>query len=174
MPLDHLIEFIKSIDTSTARSDDRPIEEVAFYYGGLYGQTFDGLAVDPNNPNTDVDGRDFLVWQRGLPAVPTDDGLLLPAVRIDDGAASIKDGTSNTVMVGEVVKPSPTGRTDGVFTVVLPELPTGDEVLVAFEFGDKRKGSDYSGTHVLYQDVFVPAGAVAMETLTIAHEGLLI
>ena len=25
----------------------------------------DDLAVDPNNPNTDVDGRDFLVWQRG-------------------------------------------------------------------------------------------------------------
>ncbi len=25
----------------------------------------DGLAVDPNNPNTEVDGRDFLIWQRG-------------------------------------------------------------------------------------------------------------
>ena len=56
----------------------------------------DGLAVDPNNPNTEVDGRDFLIWQRGnttpgpddnvvgLPAVQTDDGLLLPAVQ-DDG-----------------------------------------------------------------------------------------
>ena len=43
-----------------------------------------------------------------LPAVQ-DDGLLLPAVQ-DDGEASIKDGTSNTVMIGEVV---PTGRTDG-------------------------------------------------------------
>jgi hypothetical protein len=56
----------------------------------------DGLAVDPNNPNTEVDGRDFLIWQRGsvtpgpddnvvdVPAVQTDDGLLLPAVQ-DDG-----------------------------------------------------------------------------------------
>jgi hypothetical protein len=31
---------------------------------------------------------------------------------------------------------SPTGRTDGVFTVVLPSLPMEDEALVAFEFGD--------------------------------------
>jgi hypothetical protein len=65
----------------------------------------DHLSVDPNNPNADVDGRDFLVWQRGnatpasgpagetdgltagqlatllLPAVQ-DHGLLLPAVTI--------------------------------------------------------------------------------------------
>jgi prepilin-type processing-associated H-X9-DG protein len=59
-----------------------------------------------------------------------DNGLLLPAVT---------DGTSNTFMFGEVVKPS---------------LPADDEVLVAFEFGDKR--ADYSGSHVLYQDINIP------------------
>ena len=41
----------------------------------------------------------------GLPAVQTDNGLLLPAVRIDDGEASIKDGTSNTFMFGMVPSP---------------------------------------------------------------------
>lgn len=77
------------------RSDEGPEETVAFYYGKMSGETFDDLAVDPNNPNTEVDGRDFLYWQRGnatpgpddnvgVPAVQTDDGLLLPAVQ-DDG-----------------------------------------------------------------------------------------
>ena len=36
-------------------------------------------------------------------------------------------------------------------------------------------GADYSGSHILYQDVFIPAvdtgPAVAIETVTIAHEG---
>jgi hypothetical protein len=31
--------------------------------------------------------------------------------------------------------------------------------------------SSYEGSHVLYQDVVVPEPAVAMETLTVAHEG---
>jgi hypothetical protein len=165
MPVDHSeFKIIKLCDATT------PL---------LFG---DGLAVDPNNPNSEIDGRDFLIWQRGsatddkvgLPAVQTDDGLLLPAVRMDDGEAGIKDGTSNTVMIGEVVQPAPTGRTDGVFTVVLPGLPTGDEVLIAFESGDMRNGADYSGTHLLYQDVFVPTAPVAMEAVTIAHEGFLL
>ena len=126
-----------------------------------------------------------------LPAVQTDDGLLLPAVQTDGGDAS------------------PTGRTDGVFNVILPPVPTGDEVLVAFEHGDphdalgdpvtftytvRNTSSAYEGTHALYQDVFIPPldteplttlttgdlrevpgqPTVAMETLTTAHEGLLI
>ena len=109
-------------------------------------QLIDNLAVDPNNPNAN-----------------TDDGLLLPAVqdhsllcfgswsaatRSQDGrwsvAARVTDGTSNTFMFGEVVKPS---------------LPADDEVLVAFEFGDK--GADYSGSHVLYQDINIPTPAPA-------------
>ena len=127
-----------------------------------------------------------------LPAVQTDDGLLLPAVQTDGGDAS------------------PTGRTDGVFNVILPPVPTGDEVLVAFEHGEphdalgdpvtftftvRNTSSAYEGTHALYQDVFIPPldteplttlttgdpsgevpgqPTVAMETLTTAHEGLLI
>ena len=57
---------------------------------------------------------------------------------------TVTDGTSNTFMFGEVVKPS---------------LPADDEVLVAFEFGDK--GADYSGSHVLYQDINIPTPAPA-------------
>lgn len=51
-----------------------------------------------------------------LPAVQgTDIGLLLPAVRVDGGEASITDGTSNTFMFGAVV-PSP--HTGGVNAVL--------------------------------------------------------
>ena len=63
----------------TIRLSEIQITEVSDTTTG--GQTFHDLAVDPNNPNTEVDGRDFLVWQRGY---ATDDGLLLPAVQ-DDG-----------------------------------------------------------------------------------------
>jgi prepilin-type processing-associated H-X9-DG protein len=37
----------------SVRSDEGPEETVAFYYGNMGGQTFDDLAVDPNNPNVD-------------------------------------------------------------------------------------------------------------------------
>ena len=41
-------------------------------------QTFDDLAVDPNNPNTEVDGRDFLVWQKeGHPPATTTLALIV-------------------------------------------------------------------------------------------------
>jgi hypothetical protein len=153
------LESIKSIDASTARSDESPKETVVFDFGPHLNETFGDLAVDPNNPNTD--GRDVLTWQRG-------------DVRLDDGEAGIKDGTSNTLMIGEIVKPAPAGRTDGVFNSIPPALPTEDEVLIAFEHGDVRAGDGYSGAHILYQDVVVPASAVAMETITIAHEGLLL
>ena len=62
----------------SVRSDDGPDETVAFYYGKLGGQTFDDLAVDPNNPNvdprpTETPGPDDNVV--GLPAVQTDNAL---------------------------------------------------------------------------------------------------
>jgi hypothetical protein len=112
-------------------------------------QLIDNLAVDPNNPNANTDDGLLLpaVQDHGLllPAV-RDHGLLLPAVKTDDGLLlpAVTDGTSNTFMFGEVVKPS---------------LPADDEVLVAFEFGDK--GADYSGSHVLYQDINIPTPAPA-------------
>jgi hypothetical protein len=37
-----------------------------------------GLVVDPTNPNTDVDGRDFLVWQRGNVTPGPDDNVQWP------------------------------------------------------------------------------------------------
>jgi prepilin-type processing-associated H-X9-DG protein len=56
--------------------------------GFIIGGSTNGLAVDPTNPNTEVDGRDFLIWQRGNatpgPDDNVDDGLLLPAVQTDE------------------------------------------------------------------------------------------
>ena len=97
-------------------------------------QPFGDLAVDPNNPNADQTPGALLFHFSAEPTAQfsgevfykppagrMDDGLLLPAVGVDDGEAHIKDGTSNTLMLGEVFQPSPE-----------------DEVLIAFEFGDKR------------------------------------
>lgn len=84
--------------------------------------------------------------------------------------------------------PSPTGRTDGVFTVVLPSISTvEDEVLVSFEFGDvshdvdgrdfliwqRGQAPDVDGRDFLtWQRGQLPDVDVAMETITIAHEGM--
>ena len=38
----------------------------------------DHLSVDPNNPNTEVDGRDFLIWQRGNATPGPDDNVEWP------------------------------------------------------------------------------------------------
>ena len=152
-----------------------------------------------------------------LPAVQ-DDCLLLPAVQTGgvsvasgdvngdnsalgdpvtftftvrtDSAAPGPDGTSSTLMIGEVVRTEPwtaismaerggeTGAhdtTDGecVLNAIQhasqPEASKGDWITdVTFERFD-------TGSHAIYQDVVVPPPetglAVAMETLTIAHEG---
>ena len=150
----------------------------------------DDLAVDPNNPN--------------LTAVQTDDGLLLPAVRMDDAEASIKDGTSNTVLFSEMYG-GPDGEyvltgiehgaddgqtshpgganmlfgdgsvrstdTSAVATLTDFDFPSSSDtydplVLVTDANAD---AADYSGSHVLYQDVFIPT--LDTETRIFDHEG---
>ena len=48
--------------------------------GGFPTETIriEDIAVDPNNPNTEVDGRDFLVWQRGNATPSPDDNVEWP------------------------------------------------------------------------------------------------
>jgi hypothetical protein len=80
------------------------------------------------------------------PAGSMDDGLLLPAVRIDDGEASIKDGTSNTVLFSERYgSPDDEYVLTAVQHVSQPEASvpeTGDEVLIGFELGDVNGEED--------------------------------
>ena len=58
-----------------------PEPDIAIYNGfevvnttsldGSDDGSIDGLAVDPSNPNTDIDGRDFLAWQKQVGTVET-------------------------------------------------------------------------------------------------------
>jgi hypothetical protein len=82
-----------------------------------------------------------------LPAVQ-DHGLLLPAVQ-DDGLVLVTDA-------------DPKGAIAGIIIAATSDNNRSDD------------GADYSRSHLLYQDVMIPTPAVAMETLTIAHEGFLL
>jgi hypothetical protein len=94
------------------------------------------------------------------PAGSMDDGLLLPAVRIDDGEASIKDGTSNTVLFSERYgSPDDEYVLTAVQHVSQPEASvpeTGDEVLIGFEFGDVNGGEDSRGLFQINVDPAQP------------------
>jgi prepilin-type processing-associated H-X9-DG protein len=73
-------------------------------YGAL--DTFDfqpQLTTEPTVVENLHPGTGNFIMGDGSVRFLHDDGLLLPAVH-DDGEASIKDGTSNTVMIGEVVQ----------------------------------------------------------------------
>ena len=128
-------------------------------------QTFDDLAVDPNNPNTEVDGRDFLAWQRGyatddgllLPAVQDnglllpavqDDGLLLPAVRTDDGLLLPAVQTDEKSLQEWPIGPLPEFQTDDGLLLpavqdeglLLPAVQTGGVVVASGDVnGDDGK-----------------------------------
>jgi hypothetical protein len=93
MPIDHSeIRIVKTLDkafVSTDAGPDTPVTlERCFVKswstsGDADDRPTESLAVDPNNPNGDLTpGPDDDVVD--LPAVQTDDGLLLPAVQ-DDG-----------------------------------------------------------------------------------------
>ena len=84
MPVEHSeIKIVKTLDKATPKL----FSQDAF--------VFNGTAVDPTNPNVDLrpmgtPGPDDdlglpAVQHVGLPAVQTDDGLLLPAVQTDGG-----------------------------------------------------------------------------------------
>jgi hypothetical protein len=107
----------------------------------------ESLAVDPTNPNVDL---------RPMETPGPDDNVGLPAVQMDDGLLAFP-GYIGGVSVG-------CGDVDGAL---------GDPV--TFTFTVSVDPSAYEGSHLLYQDVFVPpletGPAVAMEALTIAHEG---
>ena len=143
-------------------------------------------SVDPTNPNVDLrpmetPGPDDNL---GLPAVQTDDGLLLPAVQTtaehgsSNGTWVIQNSnayTGPTVVSGpdddealiafEYGDPhgvdSRSSHTGGVNVVMgdgsvrqtdTPAVAT----LMDFDFPSSSGRADYSGSHVLYQDVFIP------------------
>ena len=183
MPVDHHdLKIIKLVDATSyavdpnnpnARTDDGLLLPAVQDHGLLLpavqtdeAVTFTAIALAESggNPDAMVDGRDFVIWQRGnatpgpddnvgLPAVQTDNGLLLPAVqdhglllpavRIGDGEASISN--------------------------------TPGALLFRFESDPVPQGGVQKGdwiTDVTYGLLGQPT--VATETVTIAHEGFLL
>ena len=143
-------------------------------------------SVDPTNPNVDLrpmetPGPDDNL---GLPAVQTDDGLLLPAVQTtaehgsSNGTWVIQNSnayTGPTVVSGpdddealiafEYGDPhgvdSRSSHTGGVNVVmgdgsVRQTDTSAVATLMDFDFPSSSGRADYSGSHVLYQDVFIP------------------
>jgi hypothetical protein len=72
------IVVVKILDSATPL-----VQDDTFDFQPEFTTESTGPAMGDFDNDGDVDGRDFLVWQRGSTA--------------DDGDASITDGTSNTV-----------------------------------------------------------------------------
>ena len=113
----------------------------------LFSEDFDfqpQLTTEPTAPAGEVNHSEFAIVKRLDATTPT---FSEDAFVFDGTQLAIPDGTSNTA----------------------PGEP------VTFTYTVRADPSAYEGSHVLYQDVFVPpletGPAVAMETLTIAHEG---
>jgi hypothetical protein len=142
-------------------------------------KTFDEIAVDPNNPNTDL-----------LATPGPDDNVGLPAVQT--GGIPVASGDVNGADMGGG------GDDCDAFDFVAWQNADALGDPITFTYTVSNTSSAYEGTHVLYPDVVVPPGeggvpkgdwiadvtygsvevlgqpTVATETLTIAHEGLLI
>jgi hypothetical protein len=73
------IVVVKTLDSTTPL-----LQDDTFDFTPEFTTESTGAAMGDFDSDGDVDGRDFLVWQRG--STP------------DDGDASITDGTSNTVL----------------------------------------------------------------------------
>jgi hypothetical protein len=180
MPADHHdLKIIKLVDATSyavdpnnpnAKTDDGLLLPAVRDHGLLLpavqtdeAVTFTAIALAESggNPDAMVDGRDFLIWQRGnatpgpddnvgLPAVQTDNGLLLPAVQ--DHALLLP-----AVRIG-----------DG-------EANTPGALLFRFESDPVSQDGVHKGswiTDVTYELLGQPT--VATETVTIAHEGFLL
>jgi prepilin-type processing-associated H-X9-DG protein len=164
--------FDQLADEGPEESDEGPEESITFTFGEMRGQTFDDLAVDPNNPNTEADGSNIDVNANGSvglvvlgadtnvtghtpewsnlrssdpmetpgPDDDADDGLLLPAVQ-DDSRSSHSGGVN--VLFGD-------GSVRSTDTSAVATL-------MGFDFPSPDANGDYAGSHMLYQDVFIPA-----------------
>lgn len=92
-----------------------------------------------------------------------------------DGGPKVTDGTSNTLMVAEryAIDETPAGTRLFVGNLSIDSVDfvpgKGDEVLVAFEHGDVQH--DVDGRDFLLWQRHLPDVDVAMETITIVHEG---
>ena len=146
---------------SADANDSFIIEETStFDFGKLSPQpSLEGTVARPNKPSLSIkldiggptlsDGADYsgshaLYQDVVIPAVQDD--VTIPrtnkpslVVKFDiGGPTGSLDGEyvlTGTQQGADTDGASPAGRTDGVFTVVLPSLPQEDEVLVAFEHG---------------------------------------
>ena len=138
-------------------SDEAPKETITFVYGGLD-------AIPDGTSNTVFfSERYYLVDSQGSDR--TTDTSTVATLQDFDWPSSSSDPVTFTYTVS--VDPSDT-TLERCF--VKSWSTSGD--------ADDRPtddGADYSGSHVLYQDVFIPTvdtgPAVAIETITIAHEG---
>ena len=108
--------------------------------------------------DTDVDARDFLIWH--VPAVQTDNGLLLPAVQ-DDGLLLPAVQTDDAFVFTAIALAESGGNSS----------PHGEDSLGLFQINVEPNQYD---PDAFANDLYDPTGpAVATETLTIVHEGFL-
>ena len=131
------------------------------------GGSIDGLAVDPNNPNAEVNHSEFLVVKlldATTPKVHMDDGLLLPAVQTDDAV------TWTAIAMAE------SGGNTGAHN------PRGEDSRGLWQINvdpAQTNNPDTFDCSELVQLASEPAelpgqSTVATETLTIVHEGFLV
>jgi hypothetical protein len=166
----------------------------------------DGLAVDPTNPNATMAEKDWIIVESYSSGTSQGEPVTFTFAVSQPADSPRPDGTSNTLMIGEVLPDDSYVLTaiqhgavdtfqsgfNGGITVASGDV-NGDTD--TFDFANYDGGTAAgelnirtgtwitdttyeTGSHALYQDVVVPpppgtgGAAVAMETITIANEGL--